>query len=462
MIDQTDQDVPQSLRVLCLGDPHFKINNVREMDEMTTKFLETARNLKPDFIVCLGDILDRHSNIHVIPLKMAIEFLKQISLIADLYIVIGNHDRPNNSNFCTDEHPFTACKFWDRTVVADKPLIIERQGRKFIFVPYVPPGRFAEALLLLDPIEEERSVNGEEKDVQLSTQDEDDEDGVSNSEVCEPGVTAVIPSIPTEVGDSSTPTEVPTDRTPTDQPEQTPTDQTPTEQPDKTPTEQPEQTSLCPTSPSKTERLIKILKDCTCLFAHQEMFAAKMGDGIESKHGDHWPHIYPLCISGHIHHYDDLQSNMIYVGTPMQHESNDTSTKTISVFTFDKSGSFDHERIDLNLVRKYIVYLRPNEVFTYEPPEHVIIILCICGTQAEIDVCKKTNKVKDLQKAGIKVKYKTEICDDSQQFVEGQVAPNGTEKLSYLKQMYLNIQQDEDKDLICEWYVKLFGGVSEV
>ena len=93
---------PEPITVLTIGDPHFKVGNVPESKEMTKKLISLAKNIKPTFIVCLGDILHRHETIHVSPLMRAEEMVRLLSEIAPIFVVIGNHDRPNNSNFLTD------------------------------------------------------------------------------------------------------------------------------------------------------------------------------------------------------------------------------------------------------------------------------------------------------------------------------------------------------------------------
>ena len=132
---------------LVIGDPHFKTSNALETSSlMVESILTIARRIKPDFIVDLGDTLDRHETIHVSPLERATQFLSELSKIAPLYVIIGNHDRPNNSNFLTTEHPFNALKLWSNTTVVDKVVSITIKGLKFTMVPYVPPGKFEEAL----------------------------------------------------------------------------------------------------------------------------------------------------------------------------------------------------------------------------------------------------------------------------------------------------------------------------
>lgn len=71
-------------------------------------------------------------------------------------------------------------------------------------------------------------------------------------------------------------------------------------------------------------------------FLHQEFENAQMG-AIISKNGDKWPLNYPLVVSGHIHEYQRVQENVIYVGCPMQHTyGTEHVNYTVSLFTFSK------------------------------------------------------------------------------------------------------------------------------
>lgn len=134
-------------RCLVIGDPHFKVTEMMASQEMASAIVKIAQELNPDFIVCLGDTLDRHETIHTDPLTAAVEWLRQLCTIAKTYLLIGNHDRPNNSDFLSDKHPFVALKWWgNQLVVVDKVVVACERGYPFFFVPYVPPGKFQEAL----------------------------------------------------------------------------------------------------------------------------------------------------------------------------------------------------------------------------------------------------------------------------------------------------------------------------
>lgn len=136
------------LRIGLIGDPHFSVKNIKEMTIFCDKIYRWIRETNPDILVVLGDILHTHAIIHVKPLMMAIDFLRGCAKLCPTYLLIGNHDRPNNSNFLTTEHPFNGINI-DNLTIVDTGLveILEVDGGEFhlAFIPYVPAGRFIEA-----------------------------------------------------------------------------------------------------------------------------------------------------------------------------------------------------------------------------------------------------------------------------------------------------------------------------
>lgn len=169
------------IKVLCIGDPHVKTNNIPEIDMLTNNIIDVCKDKKPDVIICMGDILDRHATIHVAALMRAEKMLYSLSLIAPTFLIIGNHDRPNNSTFLTDEHPFNAMKLWPNTYIIDTTTLVyldlqnpdiysrikinavdnTKEYIKFLMVPYVAPGRLDEAINKVEnPLEETSCVFG--------------------------------------------------------------------------------------------------------------------------------------------------------------------------------------------------------------------------------------------------------------------------------------------------------------
>ena len=142
---------------LVIGDQHFQDSNIEQVDELVHKTLNLAREVDPTFIVLLGDLLHTKEKIYITPLKRGTDFIQALSEIACTYVLIGNHDYKNASQFLTDEHAFTPLKLWPNTHIADTVIIHEFQLEspneggvpiplRFAFCPYVPNGRFLEAL----------------------------------------------------------------------------------------------------------------------------------------------------------------------------------------------------------------------------------------------------------------------------------------------------------------------------
>ena len=341
-------NINDKLRVLTIGDPHFKTNNTAEMKLLCIKTIELAKNIKPDFIVVLGDVLDKHEKIHVVPLSQSIEWLENLSNIAPLYVLIGNHDRPNNSDFLSNLHPYNGLKDNDNIYIVDDIMTYKNNNFKFLFVPYVPPGKFMEAI--------------------------------------------------------------------------------------------------------STKIDLDTIPEYTCIFAHQEFFGAKMG-AIVSKVGDKWPLSHPLIISGHIHDYNIPQENIIYTGTPIQHAFGDSTSKTVSLYTFnDNKEKYIEERIDLGLPKKRIFYLSPQEVVAWNPPLNSLIKLVIKGTNAEIKATMKLSLIKDWSKMGIKIVYKP--TDEYETMENNNSNIYNKDNTTYLHRLHEKIQNNNN---IKFWYDRLFS-----
>ena len=152
-----------------------------------------------------------------------------------------------------------------------------------------------------------------------------------------------------------------------------------------------------------------------CIFAHQEFRKCKMGS-IESEVGDPWPDTYPLVISGHIHEYDELQKNLIYVGTPMQHAFGDRDDKTISIFTFTKKGEkmrFEQKRLSLDLPRKRMMHLSVPELLNFKLSDEELkklhLKIVVEGDAAQIKLAMKSSIVKNLAEKNVKIVYKAKM-----------------------------------------------------
>jgi DNA repair exonuclease SbcCD nuclease subunit len=136
-------------KVLFIGDPHFQVGNIQEVDMFLEKIINLATEKSPDIIVIAGDLLHTHERLHTIALNKAYELVDSMRKISKTYVLVGNHDATTNTIFLTDNHWMNGMKEWKNTVIVDKVISEIINNEKFVFVPYVPPGRFEEALKTL-------------------------------------------------------------------------------------------------------------------------------------------------------------------------------------------------------------------------------------------------------------------------------------------------------------------------
>jgi DNA repair exonuclease SbcCD nuclease subunit len=131
----------EQVKVLFVGDPHFKIKNIEHLPIFISSVTRIVESNNFDFVVVAGDLLDNHDRVDVEPLNYALKFLDSIRK-TKTFVLVGNHDYKNNQQFLTDHHWMNALKHWSNLTVVDD--VCEYNG--FLFVPYVPPGRFLEAI----------------------------------------------------------------------------------------------------------------------------------------------------------------------------------------------------------------------------------------------------------------------------------------------------------------------------
>ncbi len=135
-----------SVKILFIGDPHIQVSNLPEVEIFMERLINLATKRKPDLIVIAGDLLHTHERLHTLALNKACDMVNDMRLIAKTYVLVGNHDYIQNQQFLTQNHWMTGLKEWESTVIVDKVMSETIRGEKFFFVPYVPPGRFEEAL----------------------------------------------------------------------------------------------------------------------------------------------------------------------------------------------------------------------------------------------------------------------------------------------------------------------------
>jgi DNA repair exonuclease SbcCD nuclease subunit len=147
------------INVVVIGDIHAgkgKMESPIKLITILNHMIErTSQQNKPDMIVFLGDTFDSHGTIDLQALVRLTNLFVALSVQMQVVVLIGNHDRMHSGVFQTDEHPLIGLKGRERILIADRACdvyLTDREHNKehrFVFVPYVPPGRFAEALATL-------------------------------------------------------------------------------------------------------------------------------------------------------------------------------------------------------------------------------------------------------------------------------------------------------------------------
>jgi DNA repair exonuclease SbcCD nuclease subunit len=281
--------------ILSIGDLHIKNNNLTEIEELLQQIKNIVIKYKPDISVFLGDILDTHDIIHLQPFLTITRFLDDFCQYSKVYILIGNHDRPNNSVFLTDEHVFNAFKKWNNISIIDTTFQEVINEYTFTFVPYVPVGRFMEALELVD------------------------------------------------------------------------------------------------------------WQKSTIIFAHQELHGCNL-NSIISTTGDKWRVSDPLIISGHIHDYHSPQKNVIYIGTPIQHNFGEQDNKGVYIIKL-MDNVRRIKKLPIDVIHKQTKKLNVEEFIQYKhiPNPKTKLKLIIEDTKYNLDSVKSTINFSKLRSKGVNV-----------------------------------------------------------
>ena len=132
---------------LLIGDIHFKQDNIVESGLFINKLYELVEQHKPDYIICLGDVLHYHDKIYTNNLNRAHSFFQKLKdMVKKLFILVGNHDMINASQFHTNNHWMNGMKNWNNIEIVDVSKRICIDGIDMIMCPFLPNQRFIEGL----------------------------------------------------------------------------------------------------------------------------------------------------------------------------------------------------------------------------------------------------------------------------------------------------------------------------
>lgn len=130
------------MKILLVGDVHIQTSNIPQINVFINQLHSYVSNNKIDTVIFMGDILHTHEKLHTIPFNTALDMFVKISLISKVFIIVGNHDYINNSQFLTSNHCMNCYKHFNNITVVDKVT----EYKNFLLVPYVPDKRFSETI----------------------------------------------------------------------------------------------------------------------------------------------------------------------------------------------------------------------------------------------------------------------------------------------------------------------------
>jgi len=133
------------MSICVVGDPHFKKTNQKETDILVEDCIKLVKYKKPEFTVILGDVYDEGEYIHHTCIKRVNNFILRLRDLCHVYILVGNHDRPNNRVYLTDDHPFELFSYLSNVTIVYRCHTFEWRNKKICMMPYVPNGMFHQA-----------------------------------------------------------------------------------------------------------------------------------------------------------------------------------------------------------------------------------------------------------------------------------------------------------------------------
>ena len=155
-------------------------------------------------------------------------------------------------------------------------------------------------------------------------------------------------------------------------------------------------------------RFLEALTDCAIdistmdvIFSHSEFTNCKINK-VSKSSCDIWPENYPCNIAGHIHDFEVVQSNLIYVGTPYQQTFSERDDKGIHLLTFNEKEPI-LEKILCNIPKKIYLHVHYEDLYDVKIPKGDVKVK-ISGPTAEVKKLMQTPMLRE-KFAGVKVTY---------------------------------------------------------
>ena len=134
------------INFLAIGDPHLRTDCLDICELFCNQIKKIIIDNEFDYVIILGDVLHNHEKINTTVLNMAVNLFEFISKKTKLYVIVGNHDYINNSQFLTSNHWMNCLNGYKNIHIIDNVVKVIHGEHKFVLCPYVPNGRLEEAL----------------------------------------------------------------------------------------------------------------------------------------------------------------------------------------------------------------------------------------------------------------------------------------------------------------------------
>jgi len=133
-------------KILVVGDLHFREGDLILPKLFTSKIAKILGSSSYSCCVLLGDVFHNFETAKQPAVAAVTELFEVITECCPLFVLVGNHDYINGSQFMTKNHMLLPFDHWENVRIIDKPTVVKMTNCRILFVPYVPKGQFLEAL----------------------------------------------------------------------------------------------------------------------------------------------------------------------------------------------------------------------------------------------------------------------------------------------------------------------------
>lgn len=140
--------------VLVIGDMHYTGANSNDTDPIEQDILRMIDG-GIDTLILLGDVFHTHEKLSAEAQSRFTLFVKSvIERRCYMICLVGNHDMASNKDWMPTTHSMTALGAVAHPLlhIVSRPQYFDIHGTRVLATPYVPPGRFREALELEGPV----------------------------------------------------------------------------------------------------------------------------------------------------------------------------------------------------------------------------------------------------------------------------------------------------------------------